>query len=221
MTKPKISVNKLGEYITSSPTRRKSIVQNQKNPSNFIVARYTETREAYVNYIISKLDKSVMDNAKETLVAKQTSSDFQANDKATSIEALACFESISFPDLSNFEVSRFDGSAKIDISGVDVSINPDLIFRGVYRGKNIIGAIKLHIIKTAPLNEEARKTVATILHQFVEDILKTDDETAPVEFTFSIDIFAHKCEKAPKSYKKRRTDVQAACEEYALWWEKI
>ncbi|GAB4018403.1 hypothetical protein GCM10028808_52860 [Spirosoma migulaei] len=220
MSKPRISVNKLGEYVTASPTRRKSIVQNQKNPDNFIVARYTEARQAYIDFVVSKFDASIITNARESLTAKQTTSDFQANDKSSSIESLDCYNNITFPSIANFDISQFVGNGKIDIAGVDVSVNPDIIFRGTHKGKSIVGAIKFHIIK-ATLNEDARKTVATILHQFVEEIIRAEDEIAPVEFTLCIDIFSHKTESAPKSYKRKRTDVQAACEEYALWWDKV
>ncbi len=36
---PRISLNKLGEYMTASPSRRRSIVRDQKRPKDAIVAQ--------------------------------------------------------------------------------------------------------------------------------------------------------------------------------------
>jgi len=219
--KPKISINKLGEYITANPLRRKRITEEQKNPSTFIVARYTEVRDAYIEYVLSKNSPSIIETAIKNISNKLTSSDFQTNDKNNSIDALRCYDEIPFPNLSAFELFPFTGDGKIDIAGVDVSVMPDIILKGTYRNKNIVGAIKFNITKTTTLNEENRKNVATILHQFLEERVKSEDEITPFNFCFSIDIFSKKCENAPSSYKNRRTQIHASCEEYKLWWETL
>ena len=45
---PRISVNKLGEYMTATPLRRRRIVLDQKRPKTFIFARYREPQDAIV-----------------------------------------------------------------------------------------------------------------------------------------------------------------------------
>jgi hypothetical protein len=44
MADQKISLNKLGGYMTASPARRR-IVKDQMNPKTFIAARYADARE--------------------------------------------------------------------------------------------------------------------------------------------------------------------------------
>lgn len=225
MAKPKVSINKLGEYMTANSLRRKRIVEEQKNPSTYIVTRYLDAKEIYLNYILSNYDSEIIKNGIEFLENKSTSSEFQASDKSSSLESLHMSIRLTLPDFSNFELSLFKQigkeGGKIDISGVNVSVMPDIIVRGVYRNKKIVGAIKLHISKSNLLNEEARKNVATVLHQFVEDKLKKDDEKVLPEFCIAIDIFAAKYDVAPKSFINKRNQIKASCEEYALWWEKV
>lgn len=48
---PRISINKLGEYMTATPARRRQIVRDQKNPPAFKAARYKPARETIVSYL--------------------------------------------------------------------------------------------------------------------------------------------------------------------------
>ena len=45
MSKPKISLNKLGEYLDATPSRRKKIIQDQQDPRPVITIRYQDARE--------------------------------------------------------------------------------------------------------------------------------------------------------------------------------
>lgn len=59
---PKISANKLGEYINSAPHRRKEIVKNQKYPKGFIVTRYNDAKSTIIDFFIrGKGDKEVVE----------------------------------------------------------------------------------------------------------------------------------------------------------------
>lgn len=50
---PCISVNKLGEYLTATPARRRRIVHDAKYPSTFMVARYTTAENTIADWICS------------------------------------------------------------------------------------------------------------------------------------------------------------------------
>ncbi len=218
--KAKISVNKLAEYVDASPLRRRSIVGQQKNPDPFIVTRYTRAREGFVSAIINSSRQLILD-AKAAIAATPTSTEFQESDKVTSIEALDCFDNITFPDLEGFTLVPFAGDGRMDIKGVDVSVYPDIIIRGTYRGTKFVGGIKLHIVKTTTLSKEGRLNVATVLQQFLEEKVAEEDETVLPKFCFSIDVFAGECQEAPTSIKRRREQIYAACEEYKLWWDSL
>lgn len=222
MSKPKISLNKLGEYLQAKPQRRKKIVSDAKNPEPFIVTRYADAREAIKNYFISGFDEEILNTSIEALESKDTTTEFQEQDQLLSIESLEFMLEVNLPDLSDFSISAYDGeNPKLDISGVDVSINPDLVVRGSYRGQKVVGAIKLHISKSNQLDDEGAKNVATLLKEFVESHIAQNDEIVHLPFCISVDVFGKFIEIAPKSFKRRMTHISSACEEIALWWETV
>ncbi|MFT6963551.1 MAG: hypothetical protein ACJAWV_003288 [Flammeovirgaceae bacterium] len=221
MSDPRASVNQISEYVGANSTRRKKIVEDAKNPSSFIVARYTEARKAISNYI-AEGDLSCLDECADFLKNKVATSDFQKNDKKKSLEALLAIRNIDLSFLSGFEMDVYSGSnPKLQISGLDISVNPDIIIRGEHRGKKIIGAVKLHISSSAPLTEEMGKSVAMIIHEFIKSHVQSADETAHLKFCISLDIFNGRLTEAPTSVKKRLSKIGASCEEFVLRWDSI
>ncbi len=58
---PRLSINKLGEYLTASASRRRKIIFDAKYPSNFIIQRYKDAESAIAEYYTdSNLDISVL-----------------------------------------------------------------------------------------------------------------------------------------------------------------
>jgi hypothetical protein len=222
MENPRISLNKLGEYLQANPQRRKKIVSDAKNPNPFIVTRYGDAREAIKKYFTANFDEEILNASLEAHETKSTTSEFQEQDQALSIELLELMLDLDLPDLSDFTVSVYNGdNPKLNISGVDVSVNPDLIIRGNYRGQKIVGAIKLHISKSNQLDEEGAKNVATLLKEFTENHIAADDEKVHLPLCISVDTFGKSIGTAPRSFKRRMTHISSACEEIALWWDTL
>lgn len=221
----KISVNKLGEYLEANPTRRKKIVFDQKNPAEFIVARYSKAREIACDFFCSGLDDEILIKGLDDLEVRENTTEFQENDTQNSIEYLNRLLESSLQDFTNlqdFTISKYNGdNPKLIINGVEVSVNPDLIIRGVLRGKKVVGAIKLHFSKSQSLSSDSAKNVATLLHQFVEEYIMEDNEVVKLELCYSIDAFEDILETAPKSYNRRRKNISDACTEIKLWWDNI
>lgn len=222
MSKPKISLNKLGEYLNATPQRRRRIVYDAKHPSNFIVTRYTDVRDAIKQYFISNYESSIIEDSIESHNAKVCTTDFQENDKITSIEALELILDAELPDLSDYVITPYNGAnQKVVISGVDVSVNPDLVIRGSHKGKDVVGVIKLHISKNNQLGKEGLQYVTTVLKSFTETNISNKTEVVKSDLCISIDTFGQVYEIAPASFKKRMADITSACEEIALWWDKL
>ncbi|WP_282087070.1 hypothetical protein [Aquimarina algiphila] len=220
----KISINKLAEYLDSEALRRRRIIEEQKEPLEFIVTRYKEAKKAMIDFIISNYDENIIDKTIEKLKEKECISDFEKNDRKTSIQALESFLDIRFPDiLLDFKIIKPTKKHNLKIKDLQVNINPDLLIRGKYRGKNIVGGIKVHISKTHPLTIENRKNVATMIHKIIEEkeLIKADKELANLNFCISIDVFNSEFDVAPKSYKRRRKNIEFACDEISLIWDKI
>lgn len=221
ITKPKISVNKLGEYLTCiNPSRRRKILEEQKYPKKgFGQTRYKEAREAIVKYIISGYDKSIIEDAKNIIKSKTAITDFEKSDKSSSVEVLESVLKTDFPDFKGAKLSRYKGkNPKITLSNVEISIMPDIIVKV----KDKIGCLKVHIIKTHPLNSESQKYVSTLLQEFTETYLVDDKQTKPdSKLSVSIDCFGKTHEIAPKSVLLRKSKIQDACKEIASMWESV
>ncbi|MFZ2405197.1 MAG: hypothetical protein WAW41_08675 [Methylobacter sp.] len=96
MAKPKISVNKLGEYMIASPSRRKQIIEDQQEPKTFMVARYRDAREQIVTYLSEGMsdDTKVMLSIQE-LRNSNGGSEFVEQDRQLSADAITKFLEVS------------------------------------------------------------------------------------------------------------------------------
>ncbi len=112
-------------------------------------------------------------------------------------------------------------STSLTKSGVAISVRPDVLLRRTGRdGEPSAGAIKLHFAKTSPLDERAAEYVGVILHEYGELFLSHLGLATYRNF-FVIDVFAQRIYSAPRAWVRRRSEVDAACEEIASRWEKI
>jgi hypothetical protein len=137
-----------------------------------------------------------------------------------------CTEAIeSFLDLPDYDCVQdmttqvaANDPPKLLIAGVSVSVRPEVILRGNDKnGKPTVGAIKLYIGKSNPLTEESASYITTTVHQYVEEQI-ANGVAVVYQKCSVLDVFAQKCFTAPKSYVRRRRDIEAGCEEIARAW---
>ena len=222
MIQPKISLNQIGEYLNANPDRRKSIVHNAKYPKNFIVARYTTAKKIINNYIISGYDDEILMDGIKKLKEEHADSNFKEQNRILSIELLEGLQSSILPNLDNYTIEIFKGkNKKIKISGVQVSVNPDFIIRGKYRGKNVIGGVKLSIAKGKTITDNLADTITVLLKEFLEYHIAKDGELVKRDLCLSVDTFRNSFFSAPNAHKRRLSHISTACEEIAMRWKEI
>jgi hypothetical protein len=214
--KPRISINKLAEYCEATPSRRKRIVENAKDPKVYIVTWYSEAKKAIKDFLIQD-DNRVITEAIDHINQLPVESGFQAHNYVLSIEALEKLMDCDISPLSDYSIQEFAGeNTMLEIAGVDISVNPDIILTK----EDHIGALKIHIKKDG-LSEESMNIISVVLHQFVENIIAVKGQTADFKMCFAFDVFSGQLVSAPKSFKRRMRSVEDACEEIALWWDKL
>jgi hypothetical protein len=227
---PRISVNKLAEYLDANPSRRKAIVTESKYPEPFIVTRYKDAREFAKLYFASSMDEdAVLKEIKRfeklsIAAAKLPGGDFQAQDNQLSADALTLLLESELPDFSGAIVSPYaDQNKKIITKGVAISINPDLVVKKNIAGIVNVGIIKLHFIKNFQLSDESQKIVSVMLHEYAKKhvINVAKGEVVNSKFCISFDIFKQQFVVCPTGIKLRLRRVEDACEEIALWWDKL
>lgn len=218
---PRMSVNKLGEYMVASASRRRGLIREQKRPRDFVVARYAEVYAAVREFLVSGgVDIAILERAVTRLENTSSTTEWQEQDRQLSIEAIDSFAELSEGlDLSGYVAMPADSDPpQLSLSGVSVSVRPDLILQAARPdGSSAFGAIKLCITKNSTLGDEAGLYVATTVHQYLTDCLR------PAGFSEAnacmvIDLFARAIHVAPRSFRRRRADIEAACEEIARAW---
>jgi hypothetical protein len=219
MKKPRISINKLGEYLTATPSRRKRIVEDQQDPKPFITKRYGDAREQIVGYLASDMtDDSTILQAAENLKVHSGGTDFCEQDRCASSEAIHSFleasENLDLDGLVAVPVSSNESST-MDVAGVTISMRPDAILKDKETGE-VKGCVKLHFPKTTPLNEQGGEYVATALRVHLGNSHAAVDPNK----CFVVDVPTKQVYSAPKAFKRKMNDISAACEEIDVRWKK-
>lgn len=221
MANAKISLNKLGEYLTATPSRRRRIVEDQKAPKTFIAARYGDAREEIVGYLSEGMaDDEGMLAAAHRLRNVNEGSDFFKQDKLASADAIENFLDVSEKiDLDGTAVIPVDKkeSSQFEVAGVAISVRPEVILTNPKTGRPI-GAVKLHFPKTNPLSELAAEYVATGLRVYLEQHYP-DAKINPKKCSV-VDVSTGVVVSAPRAIKRKMDDVVAACEEISARWQR-
>lgn len=222
---PRISINKLGEYLTATPARRKSIIKDQKYPPEiFITGKYNDAFDPIIDFFVrDALNPEGLHRAVGRLTSRPTFSDPEASDLKNNILALErviqAASTLPFAGLT-FRAAKEQG-ALLTIGKVAVSIRPELEIVAPQRGgKTKYGLLKLYLGKTHSLNEESGQLIATTVHQFAEKHFGSPD-SVDRKRCYVLDVFQQRLFTAPASYTKRRSDIEAACEEIAARWPTL
>ena len=221
---PRISINKLGEYLTANPIRRRSIIKAQKNPPDAIVARYRKGYPILEQYFLTRNPDVLYDGA-ESLRAELPTSDWVAGDNANTADAMENFVDIldKLP-LDECEVVPTDDKefSPLMLSGVAVSVRPDFFVKQSRKGRNYLGALKFHWTRddASTLGDGGGIYVATALHQYLTEFYQ-GDVVVDHKLCFSIDLFRKAAWEAPIAHRRLKTHLEAACEEIALRWDNL
>ena len=222
---PRISINKLGEYLVASPARRKSIIKDQKYPPEiFITGKYNDAFDSIIHFFVrDALNPEGLHRAVNALSSRPIRNKPEACALKNNIQALQRLiktaDSLPFGGLT-FRAAKSQG-ALLTIGKVAVSVRPELEIVAPQRGGGTkYGLLKLYLGKTHPLNDDSGQLIATTVHQFAENHFG-GPENVDRKRCCVLDVFQGKLFTAPASNTKRRSDIEAACEEIAARWPTL
>ena len=214
---PRVSVNKLGEYMVAKPGRRLSIIRNQKRPADFIVAYYSQAEDAIAESIVQDHPDGFLETKIQELEKKTVSSDWDATRKSICIEALDYFT--SFAKDAKFSTYRCSRGAvdqpKTIIGGLTVSVRPEILL--LDKERQIVGAVKLIFSKGRSAEAEEVEYIGAVLNHYMKE---QHDPDCSHKDCYVIDVFAGTVTKAPKAFRKRMKDVEASCLEILDTWRR-
>jgi hypothetical protein len=217
---PRVSVNKLGQYLTATPASRKRIIHDQKHPPEPQYLRYPEAAQAIVEYLCWGRNEATLRYHQRRLLNAKAETDFDAHRMALCAEALQRFLA-SADELTLTHAVASPAEAELppmELAGVTISVRPELILRSVDRhGTMRSGLLKLYFSKHTPLNERSAQYITTVLQTYAEQHLR---QLGPVDHRLVrvFDVFAGKVFVAPKAQTRRLGDLELACEEIAARW---
>jgi hypothetical protein len=86
---PSISVNKLGEFIYGSESKKRSILKTIKFPSTFINARYNQPKNAVIHFMLDEQhDLSILVSTRKKIDRGRGDSDWHRNNKVCCLKAM-------------------------------------------------------------------------------------------------------------------------------------
>jgi hypothetical protein len=216
---PRISANKLGEYLVSPPLRRRDIIERQKYPCAFIGAYYEPARATIVDFLLGRIDREGMLHRTEALVSAEHASRYALHQAHGCAEAVLRFLDLE-PDLDlrGMTPVHVPEHTALDVAGVYVSVYPDLVLEGRDdRGRPQVGALKLHFPKAHPHTEASAEYVATLLRVHARTAMKERGHVRE-DACLVVDVFARRIVSAPRGHVRRWRDIGAACEEIRRAW---
>jgi hypothetical protein len=219
---PKITVNKLGEFLTATPRRQRKILEAIKYPSEnkFMFTGYNEARRAIKEYVLNDFDENILLNCINEFEEKPEEE--RDNFTDSTINALTIIlESNEITD-TGFTFLPYDGeNPKLLIEGVEVSVNPDFIVHSATARGEYIGAAKFHLSKSGHYGEEGGKYISAILYAFAEEHINLNGRTLRNTNCVSYDVFTDTLIECPNSIVRRWQDIQAGCQNIVAIWDSI
>lgn len=228
---PYASVNKLAEWLDlpgAASKRRRQLLQRLKYPPKGIVAWYAEARTAIAAFLVhGSLDK-LQAEAKQ-LARDKSGTEHQVKLRVASATAIRRFSDLveaAELEFDNLEVRVYREPwlelPKLTIEGVSVSVAPEAKLTGHWRGKPVLGFVKLHSVKKHVLSDYAGSCAANILEQFGNEHFD-GEATVSRRHCIVVDLFNRdqRVFRAPSSFKKRQEEIAEACAEIARQWDNI
>lgn len=221
-----MSANQLAEYTLASPTRRQAIIRNAKYAPTFLVIRYGAAKSAICDYLSDDTRSPHPLALAEQEQINQSKGDGTAhakNDAALSAEAIKNFRSMIGPNFMKglTFTATTNQLPKLEISGVDVSVNIDLVARN--QAKGLVGGVLLQTSKAVASKgwrEDHSKCVSSLVWMLASKHLHTLGKVDR-NLCMSVDVFAQKTTKAPTHYKRTLSNIEASCSEIAMFWQHI
>ncbi|TGV08794.1 hypothetical protein E4695_05800 [Alcaligenaceae bacterium 429] len=225
---PKISANKLGEFlVTANPIRRLRILSAQKYPSNAVVPLYRMAQAPLAAYLQSNGQHAEpLLAAIDRMRSDVSGSRWAVTDRQNTADALERILQLAgrLPlEQPTYEYRKVPAKAiKLFFSGVDVSVRPDFLLHVSRRGKQYCGAVKFHYAKTPEraLKEQGAQYVASLLYRWLQESAASEHEPRP-DLCLSIDVFRGAIIPAPRAVTTRLSEIETACQEIAIRWDHL
>lgn len=220
--KPRMSAQKMGEYLYASAHRRERILRDQKYPPLAQVVRYERARRAISAALLStKETQSKLIGLAASLEQQIPKSGYDAESLRLSALAVRRFSSqytsISFHGAS--AVMTGTPHFHLRVEGVTISVSPAVLLRRVNRLGNLDwGALLLVIRKGEALDERSGSAIGEMLRLA---LVQGGYEAAKPTLCLVVDVFSGRNYSAPSRSQRLGNEIASACREIADRWPSL
>jgi hypothetical protein len=217
----KIPFKPLTDFVGATDAKKRRIIKDQLKVDPFKIIWYKKVKSVLPKFFLEGLNKAVIIQAINDLQKSQPTSDQKQNDRLNSIIALRQFLELQFPSkFSNIKCSFFRKNYPVEyiINNVIVRVSPDVIVRWTENGQKYIGGIKFHITKGQELLESQGNLKASLLCDFIEKQVATDDEIVNHEYCLCADVIHGRIFSAPLNTEGDMQKLREACLEITKLW---
>lgn len=223
---PRISVNKLAEYMVSKAARQRKLLKDRKYPDpDFQMGMYhREASEAVARYLVSdQISTDPIDN--QISVIKQQTPDKIGTQRRlnSNIEAMERFlEMLDDFDFGTAQAEHGEHSPqKLTYHGVEISVRPEIILRGNIKGKSVVGGVKLHFAKSFEMTDETAGFVSAAIQEYCDRYMTFDGSIVHSAYCQVFDIGSGNVFPGVKSTKSRLRDIEDTCRNIADIWPNL
>lgn len=220
---PRISLNKLSEFMTASIPRQRRIIRDQKFPPDYLRVYYREAQEAVAACVTSELEDIAVVERQISILNQQSPETVGTQRRiASNVDALEAFldmlDSISL--YGGTPTLGANDAPKLVLRNVSISVRPEIILRSENRNGPVVAAMKIHFPKTNPLNEQAAGYVSAVLQEWAQVNLRDDGEVSGPMCSV-LDVGSQTYFDGVRATRQRMRDLEDACETIAAIWPTI
>jgi hypothetical protein len=219
---PRISVNKLGEYIYASAARKRRILLDAKFPSEVIIARYAPVQKAAIEYFQAPIkDIEIFNRVQQILLKKPTKNDHQKEKIKSCIEALEhltqCATSKLVPYNEIPAIKGFKDCKAITVNDVLISLRPEILLLDI-KTNQPKGAIKLAFSKGHFLSIQEGQCIAGLIRTYLE---KEIGVVCYYKDCITLDVFSNRIVYAPLKSEWTIGKIKNACDDIKSIWPTL
>lgn len=229
---PRLSANDLAKFMVSSETARVGILRRAKEVSTAVVIRYSDVRSVLRTAVASPARaREIIDTARDLFLMRSTDmalSAFARDDASGSLDVLDNFAVVR-DRLAGLEcIPAPSNQERLNISGVEVSVNCDILIQREHRNQQEIGGALFRLTK--PEEDASERSIqrrrdmggyaaALVLMHVTEH--HAANRTAAGSISLSIDVQSGEAQDATRAFATRRQNLENACRFITAVWPTL
>lgn len=220
---PRLSDNKLADYMGASEQRKRSILQSCKYQRIAAVIQHHDARKMIADSMTSgNIDVKMLTEKLEIYEGKITDTDHEEEVKAHNIDYVKSVLSMGSPQVNGSEFTKCQSNKKVDMNGTMISFFPELLVtRTNKRNNRKIGAINFRYSKSAKLPENVAEYQSALMFGVLRDEPFEAESTPEHALCQTFDAFNGKLYQAPSNSIYLFNEMKAACAGISQQWQNI